>query len=226
MGKSTYTCNIILDLEFTPLPRNRRGEGLFNEIIEVGAVKTDAKGRVLDTFERMVKPTVGRRVSGLVHRLTGIGNEDLTSAPTLEQVLAEFYEWIGDGRARVVCWSGTDRAQLESECAHKGIEVSLPSRWLDIQRIYPRLNGMPKGLVALGKACVSCGISYEGRDAHRALYDARKTAELFQMMAAGEIQAHRRVYEETLRQSSNDAPLSASIASRFPALAQLSLQLA
>lgn len=226
MSKHAYTSNIVLDLEFTPLPRSKRTKGFFNEIIEIGAVKTDASGQVLDTFESMVKPTLGHGVSGLVHRITGIGNEDLTAARPLEQVLASFAKWIGDGRARMVCWSGCDREQLAHECAAKGIEAQLPSRWLDIQRLYPRIYGIPKRSVKLEEACITCGISFEGFEAHRALYDARRTAELFRMMAAGEIRQHRMIYDAELARAREAAPLSASIASRFPALQQLYLQMA
>ena len=37
-----YDCNVIIDLEFTYVPKKRRKGGLTTEIIEVGAVKVDA----------------------------------------------------------------------------------------------------------------------------------------------------------------------------------------
>lgn len=221
MSKHAYTSNIVLDLEFTPLPRSKRTKGFFNEIIEIGAVKTDASGQVLDTFESMVKPTLGHGVSGLVHRITGIGNEDLTAARPLEQVLASFAEWIGDGRARMVCWSGCDREQLAHECAAKGIEAQLPSRWLDIQRLYPRIYGIPKRPVKLEEACITCGISFEGFEAHRALYDAKVTTELFQMMKSGDMRFQRARYEAELRRSQESTTLSSSIGDRCRGLAEL-----
>ena len=39
-----YDCNVIIDLEFTYVPKKRRRGGLTTEIIEVGAVKVDAAG--------------------------------------------------------------------------------------------------------------------------------------------------------------------------------------
>ena len=219
MSKHGYTSNIVLDLEFTP---TRLGKGALGaEIIEVGAVKVDARGNVVDEFSRMVKPLYSRGVSRITHRLTGIGNEDLTAARPLDAVLAEFAEWVGPGRVRMVTWSDADRLQLWKECAAKGILAGLPVRWLDIQRLYPRLYGIPRQMVALERACLNCGIPYEERSAHRALYDAKVTAELFQMMRSGDMRFQRARYEAELRRSQESTTLSSSIGDRCRGLAEL-----
>lgn len=36
---TNFACQIVLDFEFAPVPRQRQRRGLRNEIIEVGAVK-------------------------------------------------------------------------------------------------------------------------------------------------------------------------------------------
>ena len=219
-----YISNVVIDLEFTPIPRDRRIDGLRCEIVEVGAVKLAVDGTVVGEFSHMVKPTLSRGVSGKVHRMTGIGNEDLTCARPIGEVLEALAAWIGSGRVRMVTWSGSDLKQIEAECTAKGVEHRLPRRWLDIQRIYPRLMGMDRRRrVALGEAADWCGIPNDRASAHRALYDAKMTAEIFLMMAAGECaEHHARVEEELGREAESCA---ASIGAQCVGLAELLLQL-
>lgn len=218
--ESPYSCNVVIDLEFTQIPRRLRRGGLRNEIIEVAAVKLAADGSVLGEFSHLVKPTLSASVSGAAHRLTGIGIEDLTCAKTLPDVLRMLEEWIGPGRARMVTWSGTDKAQIDLECQVKGVEPGLPSRWLDIQRLYPRLMGTRKRLVALGEAADWCGIPHDRSSAHRALYDAQVTAEVFRMMASGECAAQRAALDAELTRK-EPTTCSSSIADRCGGLAEL-----
>ncbi|MBR3318782.1 MAG: exonuclease domain-containing protein [Atopobiaceae bacterium] len=196
---NAYACNIVIDLEFTPIPKRMWQKALRNEIIEIGAVKVGADGSVLDEFSRLVKPEFASGVAGKVHWLTGIGDEDLTCARPLAEVLKEFSGWVGSGRARMVTWSPADKRQMDCECAVKGIEAGLPVRWLDIQRLYPRLMGTRKRAVALEEAANWCGIEHDRGLAHRALYDAQITAEIFRMMADGECAAQRDAIDEGLK---------------------------
>ena len=210
----TYDCNIVIDLEFTAIPKTLRSLDLVNEIIEVGVVKVASDGTELGRFSRLVKPQQATHVNKWVYRLTGIGDEDLVQARPLQEVVAELADWIGQGRARMVTWSGTDKWQLLTECAAKGIDTSrLPRRWLDIQRLYPRLMGTSGRLVRLGEAADWCGISLEDNRAHRGLDDALVTAEIFRMMGAGECAAQRKVLDAGIRGGEKDECAS-SIASR------------
>lgn len=221
---SSYTCNVIIDLEFTPVPRARRKECcLRNEIIEVGAVKVAPDGSIAGEFSHVVRPTLTRRVSCTVHHMTGIGDEDLAYARPLAEVLETLAAWIGRGRVRMVTWSESDLKQIREECAAKSITVALPARWLDIQRIYPRLMGIEnhRRKVALGEAADWLGIPNDKESAHRALYDARMTAEVFRMMASGECAEHRERVASELKAANGRATCSSSIADRCGGLADL-----
>lgn len=223
--KRKYACNVVIDLEFTPVPRRLRQEsGLAYEIIEVGAIKLAPNGTPCGEFSHMVRPALASGVSGKVHRMTGIGDEDLTCARPLAEVLSSLAAWIGPGRARMVTWSDSDLKQVTVECRAKGIEHGLPSRWLDIQRLYPRMMGTERRrMVALGEAADWMGIANDKASAHRALYDAQVTAEVFRMMAAGECAEHRaRVHAELERREESCA---ASIGSQCGGLAELLAQL-
>ena len=214
MAPSPYACNVIIDLEFTFVPKGMRVGGIKNEIIEIGAVKVDALGTPIDTFSRIVKPTISGHVSNSVRHMTGISDDDLVTARPIDEVLAEFSRWIGEKPTRIVTWSPADKLQIGKECAAKGIEASLPSRWLDIQRIYPRIMGTKRRMVSLEEAAYWCGIDVERFSAHRALYDAQITAELFRMMATGECHAQRKVLETTLSQPKDSSACASSIADR------------
>ena len=220
-----YACSIAIDLEFTPVPWGLMHKtGLGYEIIEVGAVKVAPDGTFCGEFNRMVRPTFARHVAGWIHRMTGIGNEDLARAKHLDEVLDDFADWIGPGRVRMITWSNADFKQITDECQVKGIEHRLPSRWVDIQHLYPRLMGLPRHCtVALVDAAEWLGIDSDESSAHRALYDAQMTAEIFRMMAAGECKEHRSRLRTEL--GHEDAPCSASIGSQCDGLAELLAQL-
>lgn len=219
---SKYECNVVIDLEFTQVPKKLRHNGMCFEIIEVGAVKLAPDGSIAGEFSHMVKPTWAPGVSGMVHRMTGISNEDLTCAKPLGEVLRALAAWIGEGCVRMVTWSETDLKQIRDECAEKDIEVKLPGRWMDIQRLYPRLMGMvDKRRVSLGEAADWCGIDNDKASAHRALYDAQVTAELFRMMAAGECAEHRARLAAEMERAKGETSFSASIADRCGGLAEL-----
>ena len=219
-----YTCNVVIDLEFTPVPKNECIGDFKQEIIEVGAVKLASDGMVCGMFSHMVKPQLAHCVSGRVRRITGINDADLTCARPLPEVLEALATWIGPGRVRMVTWSDSDLKQISAECSAKGIAHRLPHRWLDIQRLYPRLLGMGRRRkVALGEAADWCGIQNDKASAHRALYDAQMTADVFRAMASGEFLAHRARIDEELR--SEREPCSASIGAQCDGLASLLAEL-
>ncbi len=195
-----YTHHIVLDFEMNPVPKENAyaHEFLREEIIEIGAVKIDSSLQVVDRFNAMVRPEYCGSVSTSISSLTGIYTSDVAKADVFEAVLADFSRWIGSERARVYSWSNNDFIQLERECSFK--EVEFPEnmkRWLDFQAIYPRLMGYTKrrAKTALHIAAKENGIRFDTRSAHRALYDAEKTAELLIPVLSGEYR--RRI--ETMR---------------------------
>ncbi len=216
-----YKQNVVIDLEFTPITRRKRTGSLRQEIIEIGAIKIGHNGDAPETFSMPVRPTLTAGVSAMVQHMTGIGNEDLIGAKTLGEALHRLSEWIGEGPSRMVTWSDTDRRQIIAECLAKGISIGLPNRWLDLQRIYPRLMGTRKRLVALDEAADWCGVEFDHHKAHRALYDAQVTAKLFSMAAAGECRIQRHVIDKTMHAPSNGSPCTMRMPDPNGALAAL-----
>lgn len=69
--------------------------GLFpdcDEIIELGAVRYRS-GEAADRFSQRVKPETP--INDFITRLTGISNEMLADAPSIERVLPEFTVFLG-----------------------------------------------------------------------------------------------------------------------------------
>lgn len=79
---------VSLDLETTGLAEDDR-------VTEIGAVRFDETGAVLETYEQLVNP--GRAIPPFVARLTGITDADVAGAPPIQDVAAEVRRFIGDG---------------------------------------------------------------------------------------------------------------------------------
>ena len=79
---------IVFDVETTGL------SATYDKIIELAAVKMQ-NGNIIDRFERFVNPH--HALSATTIELTGITDEMVQNAPEIEQVIKDFYEFIGDG---------------------------------------------------------------------------------------------------------------------------------
>ncbi|MGC9461549.1 3'-5' exonuclease [Vibrio genomosp. F10] len=77
---------IVLDFETTGLSPNQG-----DRAIEIGAVKLQ-HGKVIDSFQQLMNP--GFRVSSFIEGYTGITNNMLKQAPSNQQVMHEFSEFI------------------------------------------------------------------------------------------------------------------------------------
>ena len=119
---TNFARQIVLDFEFAPVPKQRQRRGLRNEIIEVGAVKLDYHGNVMGEFSQFVQTEFTEGVAFPVRELTGISAVDTAMADPLYMVVKRLSDWIGRYSAQLVCWSGTDRRQLLTECQAKHID--------------------------------------------------------------------------------------------------------
>ncbi len=77
---------VVVDLETTGL------DPIYDDIIEIGAIMVE-DGKIIDRYSSLVNP--GYEISEFVTSLTGITNEMLADAPTLEEVLPRFDVFVG-----------------------------------------------------------------------------------------------------------------------------------
>ncbi|MBW5444980.1 exonuclease [Cohnella sp. CFH 77786] len=168
---------IVYDLEMTV----RRKRGQVAEIIEIGAVKVEAEGgipREVSTFQSFVKPVIVPLLTADTTAFTGIGQQDVSGAGTLAEVLRSFVEWIGPGEYFLCAWGPDDQRQLVQECRQHGI----PTDWIvnhnNLQKMLSKIFKLEKHQqMGLKNALEMLEIPFSGSH-HRALDDAQNTARI------------------------------------------------
>lgn len=88
-GKSTIDLlndYIVFDIETTGL------DSSYDEIIEIGAIKVK-NNKIISKFNSLVKPQ--NEIEEYITELTGITNEMVKDAPTIEEILPDFMNYIG-----------------------------------------------------------------------------------------------------------------------------------
>ncbi|PSQ67046.1 MAG: DNA polymerase III subunit epsilon, partial [Bacteroidetes bacterium QH_1_61_8] len=138
-----------------------------NRIIEIGAVKWN-DGTVVDRFQQLVNPQ--RSIPGRITKLTGITTGMVFEAPTIDDVLPAYLDFLGEGILTAHNLS-FDKDFLDAELGRLGRE-EIPNETLCTVRLARRLlPGLDsKGLSRLTQFY---DIDVDGR--HRALGDAEAT---------------------------------------------------
>ncbi len=173
---------LIIDFEMGEVDAKDRERlnGMAKEIIQTGAVLLKDDFSFDSEFSSFSRPKVGY-LSSYVRRMTGIRKEDISHAPSIEEVLSEMGEWLSGKEVCALSWSDSDCRQLAREMKVKDIHVpeieTLLSTWSDFQAAFGQLLGL-KERCALSDALKICHIRPVGRE-HNGLYDARNTASLF-----------------------------------------------
>ncbi len=156
---------VVLDLETTGMSTSVNG------IMEIGAVRVRA-GRIVEEFSQLVNP--GGPIPPFVARLTGIDERLLASEPPIREVWPRVAEFLGDS-VLVAHNVGFDVGFLDAAAtAFDGAPLRNP-RLCSLRlarRLLPTLRR--SGIDALA---AEFGIPVADR--HRALGDARVTAEIF-----------------------------------------------
>lgn len=158
-----------------------------DRIIEIGAVKV-LDGQVVDEFDQLVNP--GTLIPSRITRLTRITNGMVFGKPGIDEVLPAFVEFLGDS-VLVAHNLSFDMGFLNAEL-HRLDSHPIDNTSLCTLRLARRLL---KGLRSKGLSALAAfyGIEINGR--HRALGDAKATAEIllrFLAQLADEKEIHQR----------------------------------
>ncbi len=139
-----------------------------HRIIEIGAVKVE-DGEVVDRFQQLVNPQ--RSIPGRITKLTGITTGMVFDAPSIDDVLPAYLDFLGDGILTAHNLS-FDQGFLDAELGRVGRD-GLSNETLCTVRLARRLlPGLDsKGLSRLTQFY---DIDVDGR--HRALGDAEATS--------------------------------------------------
>ncbi|MDR3588860.1 MAG: exonuclease domain-containing protein [Negativicutes bacterium] len=170
MLTNTY---IICDFEWNFLPW-RVNKACPNEIIEIGAIKTDASLNVIDTFSESIKPAIYRTLDKRVKRLTRFSEADLEHGLGFPAAVKQFRDWMThDQEVPTICTFGSaDISILKQNWRFYYPESSeLPwlNRYVNLQEY---LDMVEDGKQLSLQACaLSCGVEVDENDLHRALGD-------------------------------------------------------
>ena len=131
---------VAFDLETTGLSSRT------DTIIEIGAVIMK-EGREVDRFQTFVAP--GRKLDQKIIELTGITDSMLLGAPTIEEVLPKFLEFVGD-RVLVAHNSDFDTGFIRAACANLGLpyNYTVADTLILSQNLLPQLNKFKLDIVA------------------------------------------------------------------------------
>lgn len=175
---------IVTDLEWNG-SYTRKTHGYFNEIIEIGAVKTDEHWGNVETFHAVIRPVISRKLSNIVTDLTNITPEELAEGISFEEAITLFAEWIGDEEAVLATWSNTDLLVLMENFRYYYGDETIPfaTHYVDLQRYCQQKLGVDTSQqLGLCHATEMLGISDEGMALHRALDDSILTARVLKQL--------------------------------------------
>jgi DNA polymerase-3 subunit epsilon len=157
---------IVLDFETTGLSPHYG-----DRAIEIGAVRLE-NNRITDRFQSLMNP--GIRINSFIESYTGITNDMVAAAPSCEEVMEEFAEFIED-RPLVAHNASFDAKFLDAEfsCIGRARQSTMACSMLAARRVYPLAPNHK-----LGTLVSYCGIHTNGTF-HRALADAEMTGHLW-----------------------------------------------
>lgn len=166
---------IILDMEWDSAYFQKQ-KTFINQILQIGAVKLDSDFNVIDTFEKTIKSSISKRVSGRFSRLTGITNDMMRAGISLKDAVLSYNEWVGDDTVTMT-WSNSDLYSIieNEKNLLDGVKFKL-EKYLDLQSFVQnelRLNGAEiTSQISLSTAAEMLSVTTDGLDFHTAKDDS------------------------------------------------------
>lgn len=196
---------VIFDLEWNQPYDNdisfikRTGMPLAGEIIQIGAIKLDAKFHHIDSFNCIVKPKYLKLMHCHVQRLTHITNEDLALGTDFVTAFRRFDAWCGDDVV-LLTWGVDDITMLRDNLRLHKLPGQLRLPWYDAQLLYAHFMHGNQEQVSLKRAMEELSISSDDLTAHDALHDSIFTGRVCQQIPLAEGMA---IYDELTRESTH-----------------------
>ncbi|MBU2492623.1 MAG: GIY-YIG nuclease family protein [Bacteroidetes bacterium] len=146
----------------------------YDKVIEIGIVKIKGN-EIVDTYSTYINP--GRQIPYYITDITGIKTEDIADAPYFEDIVNNIEDFFGDS-ILVAHNLQFDQSFLKSELYQIGRDEFKNSNLCTLKiarKLYPELKSKSLGSLVSHFRILHKGI-------HRALGDARATAEIFLKM--------------------------------------------
>ena len=200
---------VVYDLETTGFSSN------YNEIIEVAAAKV-RNGHIIDEFSTFVKPT--REIGRQITELTSITNDDVRNAPSVEEVLPEFYKFF-KGCILVAHNATFDNSHLFQGLKRLGIDAyDTPS--IDTLQLAKVRYGHGTRLKKFNLKAMCQFFDVELLQHHRAINDAKATAYCFIKMLNDMFDSHINFYDEINKCIDLDAAFELAYPTHFTILSR------
>jgi DNA polymerase III subunit alpha, Gram-positive type len=165
LNNSTY---VIFDLETTGLSSQ------FDDIIEIGAIKVN-QHQIIDSYHTLVKPN--GVINDFITSKTNISQSMVNNAPSIEEVLPKFLEFI-NGTILVAHNASFDVGFIKEKSKLCQCDY-MDNTVIDTLELSRVLLSHRKSF-RLGKVARYFNIAYDEEVAHRADYDVRVTHQVFQ----------------------------------------------
>lgn len=172
---------IVFDLEWNQCPygKGQENERIPFEIIEIGAVKLNSEKQIIDEYQVLIQPRVYRKLHFRTQEIIKLSMKDLEKGTAFYKAIREFLKWCGED-FRFCSWGNTDLMELQRNMKYYGVLHLLkgPIAYLDAQKLFSLQYEDGDSRKALEYAVDFLELEKEGTF-HRALSDARYTAEVF-----------------------------------------------
>jgi len=156
---------VVLDIETTGLSKHH------HNITEIAAVKYSS-GKKVGEFQTLINPK--EHIPSFITRLTGITDEMVKGAPTIEQALPDFLNFLGNHV--IVAHNATFDYGFIDANASRHLNVGLENGKVCTRKLASRLlPDLPSK--RLGSICEHLQINNE--QAHRAMGDVKATSQVF-----------------------------------------------
>ena len=153
---------------------------LMNEIIQLGAIKLNEAGDVVEELFLNVAPKFYHRVHYKVRELTGLTSRDIRNGTRFCDAMAALRDLCGEDSV-IFTWSNMDLPILLQNMQMHGMYPGWIPAWYDLQLIYNAQTDTGSNQKALTAAAEHLGITMEA-PLHDAGNDARFTAEILRRL--------------------------------------------
>ncbi|EOD00618.1 PolC-type DNA polymerase III [Caldisalinibacter kiritimatiensis] len=163
--------NQTLDCEYVVFDIETTGFSPVNDrITEIGAVKIK-NNQIVDRYNQLINPQI--KIPEKIVELTGITDELVKDKPTIEEVITEFLDFVGDS-VLVAHNASFDMGFIKEKASRQGIDIKNASLdTLELSRVlFPDLKRHKLNILAK-----HLNIKLENH--HRAVDDAEATAHIF-----------------------------------------------
>ncbi|PLS19614.1 3'-5' exonuclease [Bacillus sp. M6-12] len=170
---------IVFDLEATCIDKIKypeQAKTFPNEVVEIGAVKINEKGEIVDSFERFVKPILNPVLTDYCKNLTKIPQSKIDEAEGFPDVIQAFKEWIGEDY--ILCsWGHYDKKQFKKDCELHKLSYQWVLPHISLKHQHQAIRKLKHGM-GTRKALHKEGFAFEGTP-HRGIDDAKNIAKIF-----------------------------------------------